>query len=259
MTYVTLSLFLLTAAAGFAAGFLDAIVGGGGLILTPAMLNLHPGLSILQIIATQRTSSIFGTSVAAYNYLRHLKVKRSWLISASVGAALASAVGVQFAKTLDPELLKLLVMAVCVVLAVYTVFKREFGTEEKLKHPPQKLAWIAGLVGVITGFYNGLIGPGTGTLMVFGFVAGLGVNFLTSSAISKVANVAADLSSWTALYLGGFVVFSIAVPLIIGNVLGSFLGSRLAILKGSAFVRWVFLLVVLALIARYGWLAVAND
>ena len=105
------------------------------------------------------------------------------------------------------------------------------------------------------GFYNGLIGPGTGTLMVFGFVAGLGVNFLKSSGMAKVANVAADLSSWIVLYLGGFVVWSVAVPLIIGNVLGSYLGSRLAILKGSVFVRWVFLSVVLALIARYAWLA----
>jgi uncharacterized protein len=255
MTGVTLTDFLLTALAGFAAGFLDAIVGGGGLILTPAMLNLYPELSILQIIGTQRTSSIFGTTVAAYNYLRHLPVSRQLLVAASVGAAVASAIGVQFAKALDPEVLKLLVLAVCVVLAIYTVFKREFGTTEQLKHPPKKLAMVAGLVGAACGFYNGLIGPGTGTLMVFGFVAGLGVNFLKSSAISKVANVAADLSSWTALFLGGFVIWAIALPLIIGNMLGSWVGSRLAILKGSAFVRWVFLAVVLALIARYAWAA----
>jgi len=250
-----MTLFLLTVAAGFAAGFLDAIVGGGGLILTPAMLNLHPGFSILQVIGTQRTSSIFGTSVAAFNYLRHSPVKRSWLLSASAGAAIASLIGVQFAKAIDPAVLKTSVLVMCVLLALYTVFKRNFGEHEQLKHPPQRIAMIAGLIGVATGFYNGLIGPGTGTLMVFGFVAGLGVNFLKSSGMAKVANVAADLSSWIVLYLGGFVVWSVAVPLIIGNVLGSYLGSRLAILKGSVFVRWVFLSVVLALIARYAWLA----
>ena len=75
-------LWLLTGLAGFAAGLLDSIVGGGGLILTPAMLNLHPGLGILQTIATQRTSSLLGTSVAAWNYFRHLSVERRIVLPA---------------------------------------------------------------------------------------------------------------------------------------------------------------------------------
>jgi uncharacterized membrane protein YfcA len=250
---LTPELLALTALAGFAAGLLDSIVGGGGLILTPAMLNLHPGLSILQTIATQRTSSLLGTSVAAWNYLSRIRVERRVVVPACVGALVASALGVQFAKRLDPELLKWTVLAICVVLAVYTAFRKDFGLVEARRFPVEKEALAATAVGAACGFYNGLIGPGTGTLMVFAFASVIGLDFLKSSGVSKAANVAADLSSWTVLALGGFVVWVLALPLIAGNMLGSWIGSHLALRRGQRFVRFVFLGVVAALIAKLAW------
>lgn len=246
-------LWLLTALAGFAAGLLDSIVGGGGLILTPAMLNLHPGLNILQAIGTQRTSSLLGTSVAAWNYFRHVVVERRIVLPALVSALAASAIGVQFAKRADPELLKMAVLVVCVLLAVYTVLRKDLGQREERRFAPRQEAWAAVAVGGACGFYNGLIGPGTGTLMVFAFVSVIGLDFLKSSAVSKSTNVAADLSSWTVLALSGYVVWLLAIPLIIGNMLGSYIGSKLAIRKGDRFIRMVFLAVVLALVARLAW------
>ena len=250
---LTPELLALTALAGLAAGLLDSIVGGGGLILTPAMLNLHPGLSILQTIGTQRTSSIFGTSVAAWNYLRKVPVEKKIVVPACVGALVASAAGVQFAKRLDPEFLKWTVLSLCVVLAIYTAFRKDFGQTESRRFPLEKEALAATAVGAACGFYNGLIGPGTGTLMVFAFVSVLGLDFLKSSGVSKAANVAADLSSWTVLALGGFVIWVLAIPLIIGNMLGSYIGSHLALRQGQRFVRYVFLGVVGALIAKLAW------
>ena len=246
-------MLLLTGLAGFAAGLLDSIVGGGGLILTPAMLNLHPGLGILQTISTQRTSSILGTSVAAWNYLRHVSIERHILMPACAAALVASAIGVQFAKRMDPHVLKLIVLGICVLLAVYTVLRKDLGTREERRFPAAREAWAAAGVGAACGFYNGLIGPGTGTLMVFAFVSVIGLDFLKSSAVSKASNVAADLSSWTVLAIGGFVQWALALPLIVGNMLGSYLGSHLAIRRGDRFIRMVFLSVVLALVARIGW------
>ena len=247
------TLWLLTALTGFAAGLIDSIVGGGGLVLTPAMLNLHPGLNILQAIGTQRTSSIMGTSVAAWNYLRKIHIERRILLPACVAAMAASAIGVQFAKRLDPELLKWTVLAICVILAVYTVFRKDLGLKEDRRFHPKHESLAALSIGTATGFYNGLIGPGTGTIMVFAFVSFLGLDFLKSSAVSKAANVSADISSWTVLMLSGFVLWVLAVPLIIGNMLGSYIGSHMAIRKGQTFVRAVFLVIVLALIARQAW------
>ena len=246
-------LWLLTALAGFAAGLIDSIVGGGGLVLTPAMLNLHPGLHILQAIGTQRTSSIFGTSVAAWNYLRRIRIERRILVSACVAALVASAGGVQLAKRIDADVLKWTVLAICVVLAVYTVLRKDLGLREERRFHPKHEAIAAASIGAATGFYTGLIGPGTGTIMVFAFVSFLGLDFLKSSAVSKSANVAADLSSWTVLMLSGFVLWALAIPLIVGNVIGSYIGSHLAIKRGQGFVRAMFLVIVLALIARQAW------
>jgi uncharacterized membrane protein YfcA len=247
------TLWLLTALAGFAAGLIDSIVGGGGLVLTPAMLNLHPQLHILQAIGTQRTSSIMGTSVAAWNYLRRIRVERRILVPACIAALSASAVGVQLAKRIDGEVLKWTVLAICVVLAIYTVFRKDLGLREDRRFHPKHETMAAVAIGTATGFYNGLIGPGTGTIMVFAFVSFLGLDFLKSSAVSKTTNVAADLSSWTVLAFGGFVLWTLAIPLIIGNMIGSYIGSHLAIKRGQGFVRAVFLVIVLSLIARQAW------
>jgi hypothetical protein len=251
------STLALAAGAAFLAGLLDSIVGGGGLIMTPAMVNLFPEFSILQVIATQRTASIFGTSVAAWNYLKVVTLDRRLVLWTCVAATVASALGVQLAKRVDGDALKFAVLAICVLLAAYTYFRKDFGQQANLDDDHVVTRRRSGAVGVGTGFYNGLIGPGTGTLMVFGFVSVVGFDFLGASALAKLSNVAADLSSWASLMLSGFVVWTVALPLILGNMIGSFVGSRLAILKGSAFIRRFFLLVVLALIARFLWVLFA--
>lgn len=244
---------LAAGAASFAAGFLDSIVGGGGLIMTPAMLNLFSEFSILQVLATQRTSSIFGSSIAARNYLNSVRVQRGILVGGCGAAALFSTLGAQLAKHVDAHLLKLVVLGLCVVLAIYTFLRKDLGQKLEPQPAAESSFRLAAAVGATTGFYNGLIGPGTGVLMIFAFVGVLGLDFLRASAVSKLANVAADISSWIVLMVAGFVVWSAVLPLIIGNMLGNHFGSRLAILKGSRFIRLVFLVVVVALIAKLAW------
>lgn len=238
---------------GFAAGFLDSIVGGGGLIGTPAMLILFPNQPILSIIGTNRTSSIFGTSVAAWNYFRYVKSEWHILLPACGGAFASSYFGVLWAKKIPSDNLKLVVLIAIIALAIYSFFNKGLGQSDNRRHPPRAEGWLALAVGSGCGFYNGLIGPGTGTLLVFGFVSAVGLDFLKSSAVAKAANVAADISSFTVLLLAGYVMWGAAVPLVIGNMLGSYAGSKLAILKGSQFIRRFFLIVVLALIARTLW------
>jgi uncharacterized protein len=238
---------------GFGAGFIDAIVGGGGLIATPAMLNLFPTFSILQVIATNRTSSIVGTSTAAWNYFRTVKLPSAMLISACVSACACSYIGAELASQIDAKLLKTIVLCVIVLIVIYSFFKKELGQIEDLKYPPTQMPYIAAAVGGTCGFYNGLIGPGTGTLLVFAFVSIVGLDFLKASAISKVTNVSGDISSWLLLLSKGYVFWPAAIPLVLGNVLGSYVGSRLAILKGSVFIRTVFIVVVFALIIKIGF------
>jgi hypothetical protein len=116
-----------------------------------------------------------------------------------------------------------------------------------------RLQWYALLVGMATGFYNGFVGPGTGSLLVFGFVSLIGYEFLRASAIAKIINVVADIASLIFFIWQGYVEFEIAFPMMACNVLGAFLGSRLALLRGNSFVRIVFLVVVFGLILRFGY------
>jgi hypothetical protein len=238
---------------GFAAGFLDSVVGGGGLIGTPAMLNLFPGWSILNVVGTNRTSSICGTSLAAWNYFRTVRPEPSILWPGCLGALVASFIGVQLAQQIDSERLKLVVLIMIVALAIYSSFKTDLGQIDRRRFTGAAESWAALGVGSVCGFYNGLIGPGTGTLLVFGFVSLLGLDFLRSSAVSKAVNVAGDISSFSVLLFGGYVIWAAAIPLVIANMAGSYCGSRLAILKGSRFIRRFFLVVVFALIARLLW------
>ena len=104
-----------------------------------------------------------------------------------------------------------------------------------------------------TGFYNGFVGPGTGSLLVFGFVSIIGYNFLTASAISKVVNVIADICSLIFFVSKGCVVFEVALPMMLFNMAGSYIGSRMALLRGNGFIRILFLVVVFGLILRFGY------
>jgi uncharacterized protein len=238
---------------GFGAGLLDSIAGGGGLIGTPAMLNLFPHWQLLNVVSTNRCSSIFGTTIAAWNYFRTIPPEWNVLVPACFGALLASFLGVQWASQIPDRTLKIIVLISIVLLAVWTWFNKRLGEKDQRRFSSRGEWWAALGIGTVCGFYNGLIGPGTGTLLVFAFVAVLGMDFLRSSAVSKATNVAGDISSFAVLVLGGFVVWRAAIPLILGNMLGSFAGSKLAILKGSGFVRRFFLCVTVALVARFAW------
>jgi uncharacterized membrane protein YfcA len=235
---------------GFSAGFLDAIVGGGGLIMTPAMMSLFPGFEILKILGTNRTSSIFGTATAAWSYFRMIKIAYKVVLAAAFSAMVAAIIGVQLAFLLDPKVLTFIVLLFIIFIAMYSYFKPSFGLSEASFSENVERPLHAAMVGAACGFYNGFIGPGTGIILVFAFVSVMKMSFLRASAISKVTNVSGDFGSWVVLIWKGMVFWPAAIPLILSNVVGSFLGSRMAILKGSRFIKTVFFLVVLTMIAN---------
>ncbi len=241
---------LMACLAALLAGFVDAVVGGGGLVQAPALFILYPQLRVPQVIGTNRFSSFMGTAVAAYQYAKIVKVPWKVVLFSAAGAALMSFLGARFSSMMSSELLKPIILVLMLGIALYTFFKKDLGQEEKLK--VQAPLWGL-IIGMACGFYNGFVGPGTGSLLVFGFVSVVGYNFLSGSAISKFINVVADVASLVFFILNGFVLFKLAIPMMLCNMLGSFLGSRMAILRGNSFVRRFFLVVILALLARFAW------
>jgi uncharacterized protein len=243
----------LASLAALLAGFIDAIVGGGGLVQVPALFIIFPGFKVPQIIGTNRFASFMGTSVAAYQYAQKVKMPWKVILATAVGAAIAAYLGALISSKVSEEILKPVVLILMTGIAIYTFMKKDLGLEESFKVPMAQIAIYGFIIGCCTGFYNGFVGPGTGSLLVFGFVSIIGFGFLRGSAIAKFVNVVADVSSLIFFLTNDYVVFKVAIPMMICNMIGSYAGSKLAIFKGNAFVRKFFLIVIAALILRFGW------
>jgi uncharacterized protein len=243
----------LACLAAFFAGFIDAVVGGGGLVQVPALFILFPYFKVPQIIGTNRFASFMGTSVAAYQYSKIVKIPWKVVLWAGVGAGLAAYGGAKFSSLVSEEILKPCVLILMIAIAIYTFIKKDLGIEDNFRVPVSQIIFYGFVIGCCTGFYNGFVGPGTGSLLVFGFVSIVGYGFLKGSAISKFINVIADVSSLVFFLTNDFVVFQLAIPMMVCNMAGSYFGSKMAILKGNSFVRKFFLLVIAALILRFAY------
>jgi uncharacterized protein len=244
---------LLICCAALLAGFVDSIVGGGGLVQVPALFILFPHFEIPRIIGTNRFSSFMGTAVAGYQYSKKVQIPWRTVIYAGIGAGVMAYLGAKISDIVDEKILKPVILILMSGIAIYTFKMKDLGQDEKLKFNLQIIPIYGLIIGSSAGFYNGFVGPGTGSLLVFGFVSVIGFGFLKASAISKIVNVIADVASLGYFVLEGYVQFEIAIPMMLCNMAGSYLGSKMAILKGNEFVRNFFLVVIFALILRFGW------
>lgn len=250
-------LLALMAAAAFLAGWVDAVVGGGGLIQLPALLLGFPGATPAQLLATNKVVSITGTGVSALTYFRRirpdLKVAAPMAALAFVGAILGALIGLHIPKAaFTPIILVLLI-----VVGAYTLLKPDMGTIAAERHERVRHTAIASAIGFVIGVYDGALGPGTGSFMVFALVGLLGYAFLDASATAKIANVATNLGALVVFIPGGHVMWGVGAVMAVGNVAGGYAGARTAVALGSTFVRAVFLIVVAAFILRLGYTLIA--
>jgi len=238
----------------FLAGFIDAMVGGGGLIQLPAFFILQPHLSLVQTLATNKTASFFGTSVSAYRYIKRVDIDWKHLTPAIVAALIGSFSGALLVSFIHKEQFMPFIICVLILVLVYTMLKKELGLHhvDKSLSRNRYLFYAIGTGGII-GLYDGLIGPGTGSFLIFAFVVLFGYNFLHASANAKVINVVTNIAALVFFFIKGNIIWEIALPVGAANMLGSYAGSHIALKKGSSFIRLFFILVVLALIAKLGY------
>ncbi|CAN2240934.1 sulfite exporter TauE/SafE family protein [Candidatus Planktophila versatilis] len=244
---LTLTLILC---AGFFAGFIDAIAGGGGLIQLPAMLISFPQKEVIEVVGTSKAGAIWGTSAAALNYRRNIKTDPKLLIAMVLPAFIGSGLGSLLATQISTTQLKSGIVVMLVAVFIYTLIHPDLGKIEIFKHSHLRRMQIAISAGFIIGFYDGLIGPGTGTLLMIVLVAGFGFAFVGASAIAKVVNVATNLASILVIGFNASIMWKVGIALGIVNLAGGFLGSHVAINKGSEFVRKFYLVVTFVLIVR---------
>ena len=237
----------------FLAGFIDAVVGGGGLIQIPAMFVLLPNVAPAAILGTNKFAAIWGTASATLQYARQVPIDWRLVLPAGVAAALCSFAGASTVSAIGNAELKPLILLMMIAVLIYTLWKKDFGALHAPKLTPRMQA-IAGIaVGASIGFYDGFFGPGTGSFLIFAFVGVFGFSFLIASASAKAVNTITNVAALAWFVSSGSVLYRYAVPMAMFNILGSLCGSRLAIAHGSRFVRILFIVVVGALIARFGW------
>jgi uncharacterized protein len=237
----------------FFAGFVDAVIGGGGLLQVPLLFILYPNTSHTNIIATNRFASISGTIVAARHYLKTIKVNYTYIAIAGITTAITSYTGTFLMHKIPVHIFKPILFFLIATLTIYTIIKKEIGQVEKVNPKQTKLYILFAAIGIVLGLYNGTIGPGTGTLLVFSLVQFVGFNFLKASAYSKVINAIADGASLIAFLLQGAVLFTLAIPMLLANMLGAYIGSKMAIQKGNAFIRIFFIGVMILLLSKLAW------
>lgn len=237
----------------FMAGFIDAIVGGGGLIQTPAGLVLLPQHPVATVIGTLKLPAFCGTAIAAYQYSQRVAMNRRLLLLMMILAYGASFAGSYLLTQVSNSFMKPFLLFVLIAVAIYTYSNKRFGTHtEKKQSVP--LQWLyALLISLVIGLYDGFIGPGAGSFLVLAFISLMGFDFLKASAYAKFVNAATNLGSITLFAITGKMIYAIALPMAVCNALGGWLGARLAILKGNKFIRIFFLVVVCITIVRFAY------
>lgn len=242
----------VTLAAGLA-GFVDSIVGGGGLILAPALFASFPGAHPATLFGTNKGAAVWGTGVATWQYARRVELRWHAMLPAVVLTFAGAMAGAWTVTVLSPTFLRQLLPFVLFVVLIYTLLKKELGREHQPRFAGRVEAVAAGLLGLVIGFYDGFFGPGTGSFFVFLFVRWLGYDFLNASASAKLLNTTSNVAAVSLFAWKGHVWWHYALVLAAANVVGSLLGTRMALRHGAGFVRGVFLLVVSALIVKTGW------
>jgi len=244
---------LLLAVGSVFAGFIDSVAGGGGLIQIPALFSALPQESAATLFGTNKFASVFGTSNAAWRYARRIRMPWRTTLPAATAAFACSYLGAMAVAWLPPALLRPLILLLLITAAVYIFYRRDFGAIHRPQHTGQREFAYALMVGGAIGFYDGFFGPATGSFLIFLFIRFFGFDFLHASAAAKVVNVATNLAALAYFVPHGHFLPLLAVLMASCNVVGSLVGTHLALRHGSGFIRRAFLLVVGVFIARFAY------
>jgi uncharacterized membrane protein YfcA len=248
---LTLALLVLAA---FAAGWVDAVVGGGGLVQLPALLiGLPSDAPPASVLGTNKVSSVFGTATSSVTYAVRMKPDWRTVLPLVLAAAAGSAGGAELAKFLPKTYFTPIVLVALVGVGLYTWRRPQLGLTSERRHVGSAHYGRTAAIGLGVGAYDGFLGPGTGSFFVILLVGVLGYGFLEASAKAKIANLATNLSAITVFALHGSVLWALGLTMGAANLVGGLLGARTALKHGNGFVRKVFLLVLAALILKLAY------
>ena len=241
------SYLLFIFGAGFVGAFIDAVVGGGGLVTTPALLGV--GLPVATALGSNKLGSVFGTFTSAYTFWRNNRIDKKVILKLAPLSFLGSGLGAYLVYLLPEKLMKNIVVLALVAVAVYTYRRKDWGDVNQVKKFTMGIVALAAALAFFLGFYDGFFGPGTGSFLIFTFLY-LGYNFVYAAGNAKVLNLASGLGALLVFSLTGSINLPYAITMAVGQVLGARIGAKLAIAKGAAYVKPLYLTVTTLLIGK---------
>lgn len=245
--------WIIVITASLFAGCVDAIVGGGGLILLPALFATFPNMVPATLLGTNKSASVWGTSFATWRFARRVTLPWRAMLPAAIAGFVGSFAGAWLVTLVSPELLRKALPVVLVLILAYTLARKDLGAHHQPRWAGRNEVLVASAIGLTLGVYDGFFGPGTGSFLVFLLVRVLGYDFLHASAGAKLINVATNIAAIALFASKGHVWWQLGLAMAVANVAGSFLGSWLALRHGAGFVRQAFIVVVLALVLKTGY------
>ena len=247
----TLTLLLIAA---LAAGWVDAVTGGGGMLQVPALLLAYPQSPATVALGTNKVASVFGTATAAVTYLRSIRPHLLTALPMAGAAFLAALLGARTAVVLPKEIIEPIIVVALAAVWLFLLLRPRLGVEESLRFPVGGRHYLIAIAaGIGIGFYDGMVGPGTGSFLIIVLVAGLGYSFLNASVTAKIVNLGTNVAAILVFGAAGSILWTVGLLMAVANMTGAFVGARTALTRGSRFVRVVFLAVVALLILRLSW------
>jgi len=242
---------LLVLAAALAGGFLDASIGGGGMLLVPALFAAFPAAAHTLLIGTNKVASSPGLAIAVWRYSHSGHMPWRTALPAAAAYMASTVAGVALSRTVPSEVFRLLVPVMLTAMLVYVLTRRDFG----MTHAPVAGRGLSAALalGAVLGLYEGFFGPGSGALLIFAFVRVFGFDFLRASAAAKLANFAGCTTAAVVFGLHGEAMWGLAAGMAVLYLVGAWIGAHVAIAQGSRWLRRLFIVVAALLIARTGW------
>lgn len=244
---------LFVCAASLLAGLVDAIVGGGGLILVPALFATYPGTHPATLFGCNKGASVWGTGMATWRYSRRVQLNWLSLLPAALAGGVGAFSGAWAVTLVSPDFLRKLLPLVLLAVLLYTLARKDLGQQHRPRYAGRAEVLPAVAIGLVVGAYDGFFGPGTGSFFIFLWVRWLGYDFLHASASAKLLNTATNIAALTLFAAKGHIWWHLALAMALANVVGSLVGTQLALRLGTGFVRQVFMAVVSALILKTGY------
>ena len=232
---------------GFLAAFIDAVAGGGGLITIPSIMCT--GIPLVEALGTNKMASVMGALSSFLTFIRAGKMDTALIRKLFPVSFLGSAAGVMLVRQMPSDFLRPLVLVMLIAVAVYSVVKKDWGTENVYHGMTRKMFVLSLAVAFVFGFYDGFFGPGTGSFLLFAFLLA-GFDFLGAAANARALNFASNIAAALIFSYFGAVNFSYAIPMGIAMIFGATCGAKMALKKGTGYVRPLFILMTTVLIGK---------